>query len=98
MVKTSQGIKKALRAILADIEKDPNAFDEMEDVPSQIKQVGNLVAIRKAKVTTQNHDFRIIFAHWRFEDGREHVDLLLAFPRKDGYEIDWQWVIDSLAE
>lgn len=87
----SQGVKKCLRDVLERIEDNPSDFSEVRDTPG-ISAFGHLVAIRKAKVINQKHDYRILFAHWRFKDGQEHVDLLMAFPREDDYKIDWEWI------
>ena len=97
MIKTSQGVKKRLKEILEAIERNPTGFPLIEDIPRSITSLGNLVGIRKAKVISGKHDFRLLFAHWRFEKGKEHVDLLLAFPREHGYQINWSWVEDHLA-
>jgi hypothetical protein len=87
----SQAIKHKLRQILEQIETDPSSFRELE-VPRDIAKLAHLVAIRVANLTSHKHDFRIVFAHWRFADDSEHADLLMAFPRKEGYQIDWDWV------
>src|ERR1051325_4271602 len=96
IAKVSQGVKKCLRDVLAKIEKNPTAFEELQDLPEDLTEFGNLVAIRKAKITHQKHDYRIVFAHWKFDDDQEHVDLLMAFPRKDDYQIDWKWIESCL--
>ncbi len=94
--KTSQSVKKLLRSTLEKIEKSPSAFPLLEEVPIDLAEFENLIAIRKAKITNQRHDFRLIFAHWRFE-ADDHVDLLMAFPRKADYRIDWIWLKRTLA-
>ena len=96
IVRTSQGIKKRLRSVMGDIESDPGSFDELKDVPNDIHELPNVV-LRKAKITQGPHDFRLIFSHWTFDDGTEHVDMLMAFPRKEGGHIDWPWILDHLA-
>lgn len=98
MLRVSQRIKKLLYETFKHIEQDPSAFEELDDAPEWVGMVPNLVALRKAKVIHQKHDFRLIFAHWKWEDGSEHVDLLLVFPRKQGYQIDWEWVQRSLRD
>ena len=92
---TSQGISKLLRKTLEQIESNPSAFSALEIIPDRITALSNLV-IRKAKITLGKHDFRLVFAHRTLDDGSEHVDMLLAFRRKKGYEIDWDWVADAL--
>src|SRR5947209_4183394 len=90
LVKISQGVKKLLKRTLEEIERDPSAFEKLKDVPAELMNLESLVAYRKAKIISHKHDYRILFAHWKFEEGEEHVDLLLVFPRKDDYRIDWQ--------
>src|SRR5437762_1493500 len=93
---TSQAVKHLLFETLEFIESQPASFAELTNVPAGVANLGHLSAIRKAKIVHRKHDFRLIFAHWRFEDESEHVDLLLAFRRRDGYEIDWNWVTETL--
>lgn len=92
---TSQGVSKLLRKRLEQIQSNPSAFSPLEIVPDRIAALSNVV-IRKAKITLGKHDFRLVFAHRTLDDGSEHVDALLAFRRKRGYEIDWDCVADAL--
>jgi hypothetical protein len=98
LIKISQGVKKLVKKTLEEIEKDPSSFPKLSDVPNELMNVESLVAIRKAKIINQKHDFRILFAHWKFADGKEHVVLLMIFPRKDDYRIDWDWIESSIRE
>src|SRR5262249_55152915 len=95
---TSNAVKTLLRDTLEQIEINPAQFELLDNVPPVLTKFGNLAGIRKAKITSKKHDFRLVFAHWRFDDEKEHVDILLAFRRKDGYEIDWEWVESHLNE
>jgi hypothetical protein len=81
---------------LKAIETDPSSFRPLKNVPADIADLGNLDGIRVAEIVHHKHSFRIIFATWLLSDNREHSDLLLAFPRKEGYEIDWEWVSEVL--
>ena len=56
------------------------------------------VTLRKVKITHGRHDYRIIVAHWDLGDAGEHVDGLYAFPRKAGYDIDWNAVETLLGD
>jgi hypothetical protein len=96
LLKISQGIKKLVRKAFEKIEKNPAAFPELSDLPDELTDFASLVAIRKVKIISQKHDFRILFAHWKFDDGTEHADLLMIFPRKDDYRIDWDWISSNL--
>src|ERR1700730_9854048 len=90
---TSQAVKSLLRDVLERIEKNPSSFPLLEDVPQNIAERPNLF-LRKASIRTHKHNFRLVFAHWTFPDHpghQDHVDILLAFPRKYGYKIDWAW-------
>lgn len=92
IISTSNIIKKQLYDALERMEQDPSVFEELGEVHPAIQDMPNLVAIRKVVLTHRRHDFRIVFAHWTLEDESEHCDLLLAFPRRSGYKIDWSWV------
>jgi len=98
MIKTSNVIKAQLRSALEKLEKDPSEFERLKYVPPSLSAFKNLDSIRKIKLISKKHDFRIVFAHWKFESGAEHSDLLIAFPRKAGYDIDWDWIEQQLAE
>ncbi|MBI1915628.1 MAG: hypothetical protein HYS12_12985 [Planctomycetes bacterium] len=81
----SDGAKKRLRSVLEAIEADPSQFDELDDIPIPLP-VG--VTLRKAKVTGQNYDWRLILIHYHGHGG--HVRVFCAFDRKAGYTIDWR--------
>jgi hypothetical protein len=86
-----EGVKKLLRRVLEKIERDPAAFPILDDVPVDLALHPG-VFIRKARVTLKKHDYRLVFLHRRQQDGSEHVDLLYIFKRKEGYDIDWEWI------
>ena len=92
IAKVSDGVKKQLHRTLAEIEQDPSQFDTLEAV--EIPLPAN-TCLRKAKIQHRKHSFRLIFAHHRLGD-RDHVDVLMAFPRKQGYDIDWSWVAGAV--
>jgi hypothetical protein len=96
IIRTSQAIKKLTARVLEQIEEDPSSFKKLDEIPRALREIEHLTEIRKAYITHRKHDFRLIFAHWTFEDGAEHVDVLLAFPRKAGYSIDWEQVEEWL--
>ena len=94
---SSKVIKRLLRDTMEQLETDPGSFPKLEDVPEKIRSTYPNVTLRKAKIESGKHSFRLVFAHWKLADEREHVDVLYAFPRKRGYPIDWEWV-DSWME
>jgi hypothetical protein len=55
-------------------------------------------SMRKVYLTHRKHNYRLVFLHRTPPDGSEHVDVLLAFRRKEGYAIDWNSVADLLRE
>jgi hypothetical protein len=83
----SDGAKKRLRAVLEAIEASPAQFPELDDI--QIPLPAG-VTLRKAKVTGQNYDWRLLLIHYRGHD--EYVRVFSAFDRKAGYDIDWDAV------
>jgi hypothetical protein len=95
IIATGQGMAKRLKALFEKLESDPSQFDELDELDPAIADEFSNVTLRKAYLTSGKHDFRIVFAHWKDTDF-EHVDLLLAFPRKRGYAIDWNWMGDIL--
>jgi hypothetical protein len=94
---SSNVIKRLLRDTLEQLETAPGSFPKLEDVPEKIRTAYPNVTLRKAKLESNKHSFRLVFAHWKLADEHEHVDVLYAFPRKRGYSIDWKWV-DSWME
>ena len=93
---SSNAIKAQLKDALLRMERDPASFPKLDDAPPSISRRAD-VCLRKAKLINQKHDFRIIFAHWTFDQddfpGREdHVAIILAFPRRDDYQINWEGV------
>jgi len=92
IAKVSDGVRKQLQRTLADMEQDPGRFDTLEAV--EIPLPAN-TCLRKAKIQHRKYSFRLLFAHHRLGD-RDHVDVLMAFPRRQGYDIDWSWVADAV--
>jgi len=80
----SDGAKKRLRAVLEAIEADPFQFPQLDEIPIPLPTG---VTLRKAKVTGQNYDWRLLYLHFHGHGG--HVRVFAAFPRKAGYDIDW---------
>lgn len=92
MLASSSVIKRLLRDCLEQLESDPGSFPELEDVPERIRTAYANVTLRKVYLESNKHSFRLIFAHWKVSENTEHVDVLYAFPRKRGYQIDWDCV------
>ena len=76
------------------IESNPASFDELECVPPEIA-VRDDVCVRKAKITGQNFDFRLLFFHWKRIGLAEIFE---AFPRKKDYGIDWEWACSHVSD
>lgn len=95
---TSQAVRKMLRNRLEQLEEDPGVFAELEQVHPRIRREFPGVTLRKVTVETGRHSFRLVCAHWEFDEGEDHVDILYAFRRKAGYSIDWDWVDSVLRE
>ena len=93
----SQGVKKQVKTMFEQLESDPAAYPELAEIHPSIASEFSNVTLRKVYIRQGRHDFRVIFAHWKLDDD-EHVDLLLAFPRSKGYEIDWGWIADRMKE
>jgi hypothetical protein len=93
IIAASNSLKSQLRKALTQMEKNPSSFPPLDDVPPIIAR-RHEVCLRKVKLITHKQEFRLIFAHWTFDDAdrEEHCDILLAFPRNDDYQIDWEWV------
>jgi len=94
----SHRVKHLLQNALEKIETSPSQFDELNYVSPKIKAAYSGVVMRKVRIQCGQHNYRLILAHWTFADGREHVDILYAFPRQDGYPIDWDEVGEMLGE
>lgn len=94
----SQGMKKQIKAMFKQLESDPSAYRELDAVDPSITSDFPDVTLRKAYIRQHRHNFRVIFAHWKLNDDDEHVDLLVAFPRKENYDIDWEWIAKRLEE
>ncbi len=95
IIASSQGLAQQAKPVFERLETDPSTFDKLEHVDPAVEAEFSNVTLRKAYLTSGRHDIRIIFAHWNDND-IDHVDLLLAFPRKQGYEIDWAWIANIL--
>lgn len=95
IIATSQALKKQVKAMFERLETVPSFYDELDEIDPTIAAEFSNLTLRKVYLTTRRHDFRVVFAHWKIED-LEHVDLLLAFPRKRGYAIDWEWLAGVL--
>lgn len=93
MISTSAAVKSQVRQMFRQLEKDASFYDELDVVDPAIAEAFDSVVLRKVYIITNKHNFRVIFAHWT---QIEHVDLLMAFPRKVGYEIDWEWIIKTM--
>jgi hypothetical protein len=94
---TSNVLKKQLKDMFKQLQKDPSEFSAMEVVPKDL--IRDDLTFRKVYLEHQSHTFRVVFVHWTFPDDPdrpEHVDIILAFPRKNGYKIDWDWVRDRV--
>lgn len=80
-----QGFRKALKKRLESIEANPSSCPPLDNVPPDLSSIPGLV-IRKARVINGPNNWRIIYAHWTFDTGEQHVDLLFVFNRPtDGY-------------
>lgn len=94
IIAASNALKTQLRDVLEQMENDPSVFPPLEDVPSQMAQHPD-ICLRKVKLIAPKQEFRLVLVHWTFRDEpdrEDHVDVILAFPRKDNYPIDWQWI------
>jgi hypothetical protein len=87
---TSKAIATQLRDTLQRIQDHPAEFEELDKVPDFIARRPD-VRVRKAKIQHHKHNSRLLFVHCTQQDGSEHVYLFDAFPRKQGYAIDWDW-------
>lgn len=95
---TSQAVRKLLRQRFEQLEANPGGFPTLERVDPRIRAEFPGVTLRKVKIESGRHSFRLVCAHWEFEEGEEHVDILYAFRRKAGYPIDWDWIDAILRE
>src|SRR5580704_1356745 len=89
---TSKPIRKLLYDALATLEEKPGSFPKLDDVPRSIRRRFPTAIFRKVKLIHDPHGFRLVVIHWRNPNGEDHVDVIYAFSRKEGYEIDWTWV------
>lgn len=91
VARTSNVVKKLLWEALEKLEEAPESFEELQDVPPDLKVKYPEATFRKIYIEHRRHSFRLIFIHWQIEPD-DHVDIIYAFPRKKGYAIDWEWV------
>jgi hypothetical protein len=96
MVAVSNAVRQRLRKALERIEADPSQFEELHDVPPRIRATYPGLVMRKVKIESRRHNYRLVLAHWTLADGKEHVDVLYAFRRQAGYPIDWDDVDELL--
>jgi hypothetical protein len=95
----SSGVSKLLYKALEGLESNPSQFAELTEVPDHIREQFNAVTFRKIKLEPGGkHSYRIVVAHWDRGSEEDHVDGLYAFPRKDGFQIDWDEVAEWLAD
>ena len=94
----SQAVRMILRDKLEQLEQQPAVFPELKQVDPRIRREFPGVTLRKVRIQTGRHSFRLVCAHWEFDEGGDHVDVLYAFRRKAGYPIDWDWVDSVLRE
>jgi hypothetical protein len=83
---------------LAALEKDPGQFPLLDDVPRRIRKLFPTAIFRKIYIRHNPHSFRLVVIHWRRGASEDHVDVIYAFPRKDGYAIDWDDVAAFAAD
>lgn len=95
---TSKRVSRLLYRALEKLEEDPAQFPELDYVHPRIEAVFAGVTLRKIKIVSGRHNFRIIIAHWSRGDYEDHVDGIYAFARQPGYPIDWDWVQEVLGE
>jgi hypothetical protein len=93
---SSNAVKHLLRKALEKLEQNPSSFPVLEEVPDNLTASYPNLTLRKIKLRSGKHNYRLVVAHWTLESGAEHVDVLYAFRRQDGYPIDWTW-LDSIA-
>lgn len=91
----SQALKHLLRQALDTLKATPTRWKRLESVPNRIKRRFKNATIRKYKLESNPHSYRLIAVHWSRKGQEDHCDVILAFPRKDGYQIDWD-LFDSL--
>lgn len=89
---SSKSIRKLLYQALEMLESDPAAFPPLDIVDPSIARRYTSVVFRKVKLESGTHSYRLVVAHWQFDDREDHVDVLYAFPRRRGYPIDWDEV------
>jgi len=89
---SSRAVSNLLKQVLEDLEADPSRFEPLQAVPPAIAESYPAVTLRKAKIESGRHSYRLVVAHWKLEDREDHVDVLYAFPRRRGYPIDWHEV------
>jgi hypothetical protein len=90
--KASREVENRVKEILATVEENPAAYGTLKkDVPPEIAARSD-VFIRKVAITNSGQDVRMVYLHRIREDGEEQVDFLYVFFRRDGWNIDWQWI------
>jgi hypothetical protein len=87
----SQRLKHLLHSTLKDIEENPSAFEELKEIPRRMRAIPG-VTVRKAKITHGAHDYRLVFLHFRPEEGEEWSEVIFVFRRREGYPLDWDWI------
>jgi hypothetical protein len=88
---TSQRLKHLLHSTLKAMEANPSAFEELKEIPAQIRAIPG-VTVRKTKITHGAHDYRLVFLHFRPDEGEEWSEVIYAFRRREGYPLDWDWI------
>lgn len=98
IIATSKVVAKQIHNALEVLESSPGKFPKLDDIPSELAREYPGATFRKIKIQHSRHSFRLIFIHWMFEGGGEHVDVIYAFRRQEGYAIDWEWIESILSE
>ena len=92
----SKILKQLVRRMFEQLEENPGVYEELEEVDPSVCAAYQGLTLRKISLVHQHHSYRVIFAHWVISESGDHAELLLAFPRSEGYRIDWQWIAQHL--
>ena len=73
---SSNAVKHLLRKALEELEQNPSSFPPLEEVPGNLTASYPNLTLRKIKLRSGKHNYRLVVAHWTLESGAEHADVL----------------------
>ena len=87
---SSNAVKHLLRKALEKLEQNPSSFPPLEEVPGNLTASYPNLALRKIKLRSGKHNYRLVVAPWTLESGRRTRGraLCLSSAGRISYRLD----------